>query len=114
MPRYMLFAIKWPLRFLAICLCVFFLGACGPKSVGEDVYVAPPSGAVSAAHDPVQARYPYGGRSLDRSLYHVNSPQYTQALQRNLDTYLRHTYGKEQAPNDYTNLQPRQISPFRQ
>ncbi len=114
MPRCMLFAVKKFLGLGAACLCVFFLAACGPKSVGDDVYVAPPSGAMSSAHDPAQARYPHGGRSLDKALYYVNTPQYMQAVQRDLDSLLRQSYDDEQAPNDYTNLQPRQVSPFRQ
>ncbi len=95
-------------------LTCFFLGACGSKVVGEDVSVSTPTGSVSAAQDPAYARYPMSGRSLDKALYIMNTPAYMQARQSRLDTFLRKSYAGEQAPNDYTNLQPRQVSPFRQ
>ncbi len=106
-------------RSLAIVFCVlgvFFLAGCGPKSVGDDISVSS-SSSLSAAYDSAQARYPqggaHGGRSVDKALYFLNTPAYMQARQRQLENFLRQSYTKD-APNDYTNLQPRQVSPFRE
>ncbi len=97
-----------------LCLCPLSLSACGPKTVGDDIESAPLHGNVSPAHDPANLRYPLTGRAIDKALYIVNSPAYMQARQKNLERYLHDTYMQDNAPNDYTNLQPRQVSPFRQ
>ncbi len=115
MQRYVFYQTKKCSLVLAALVATFFLGACGPKTVG-DAMDSTESTAVSAAYDPGQARYPMAGqgaRSLDKALYILNTPAFMQARQQNLDTFLRQSYAKD-APNDYTNLQPRQVSPFRE
>ncbi len=104
-------------KFLVLFFASTVLCACGPKVVGEDVEVATASGALSAAQDPAHLRYPSSGRSLDKVLYYFNTPAHMQARQQRFETYLRNATAPTDStawPTDYTNLQPRQVSPFRQ
>ncbi len=97
-----------------LCVILLGLGACGPRTVGDDVEIAQASGHVSAAHDPANLRYPHNGSNVEKSLYYINTPAYMNAQQRNIESFLQQGLSKEEWPNDYTNLQPRQVSPFRQ
>ncbi len=102
--------------FVLLCLGLS-LCACGPKVVGEDAATFTPSGGLSAAQDPSHLRYPSSGRALDKALYYFSMPQVMQANQQNLETFLQKNYTStdpDKNATDYTNLQPRQASPFRQ
>ncbi len=98
--------------------CMFFLVGCGPKAVGHNATQAKVTGIGYANDDPSLARYPISGKTIDTTLYFVNTPQYTHQQQNTAQTYIRRAQGLPEgnsiAPNDYNNLQPREASPFRQ
>ena len=93
---------------------ISFLGACGPKTVGDDIEPSSLSGGVSGAHDISELRYPYSGSRVDKRLFHLNSPEFMHIQQSTVDQHLKEEFDNKDAPNDYTNLQPKQVSPFRQ
>ncbi len=104
-------SIRWT-WFLLVFVLPSVLWGCGPKVVGEEVAPHRPSGALSAAHDPAELRYPASGRNIDKALYLLNDPERMYMYQENFRAYLRSDYGE--TPEEYRNLQPRQVSPFRQ
>ncbi len=112
--------VKSPFRFCRVVVYVLFamplflalfLG-CTPKVVGEDVAPHRPSGALSPAHDAAELRYPASGKKIDKTLYYLNDPERMYTYQENFRQYLREDY--DGTSEKYRNLQPRQISPFRQ
>ncbi len=99
--------------FIVIPFICMFLCACGPKAVGQNEPQAEITGVGYAVDDPGQLRYPLSGRSVDTYLYYLNQPQSMNMRQSYYNSLLPKREGEQQAPNDYNNLQPRQVSPFR-
>lgn len=96
---------------LALCATLLLLCACGPRNIGEGSTPEPDD---HVAMDSAQElRYPVDGSRTQQRLYLFNHPG--AAIQRvELQrAQMLHRMGLD-APNDYTNLQPRQASPFRQ
>ncbi len=90
------------------------MGCGGPKMVGEDSPQAKFSGTSYASDDPSHLRYPYSNRAIDHKLYILNHPEHMQLRQQYHNDYIKRLTSKDVPINDYTNLQPREVSPFRQ
>lgn len=96
---------------LALCAALLLLCACGPKNIGEDRMPEPDDHV--AMGNAQELRYPTDGNRVQQRLYLFNHP--TAAIQRmELQRAQMLRRMDPDAPNDYTNLQPRQASPFRQ
>ncbi len=95
-----------------LLVCLLLTGCGGPKSVGHGTEQAKITGVGYATDDPSQLRYPLSGKSLDKQLYFLNQPETMIQLQNYYQNAL--TDNQKENSNKYTNLQPREASPFRQ
>lgn len=95
--------------YLIVIIFCFGLAACGPKEIGEGMVEADRGGHDPA--DPAQLRYPMDGNRIQQRLYMLNQPNVMMQMRARRENFMRRTGA---APNDYTNLQPKQPSPFRQ
>ncbi len=96
-----------------ILFCIVLMGCGGPKPVGYGAEQAKITGVGYAVDDPSILRYPLSGKNIDKKLYYLNQPEIMMELQQYYHNSLE-SKQKQEAPNDYKNLQPREVSPFRQ
>lgn len=96
------------LYIIGLCLCCT---ACGPKDVGEGT-ASTDYGTNPAVEPEAQLRYPISGSPTQQRLYLFNQPQTFTTFQQRQRNFMQRHNGN--TPNDYTNLTPQQVSPFRQ